>query len=197
MQIRRGIFFQSSPRNQSAETSPLPHEYRWGPVNEQAIIRDPIFAVKDRRIKAHTRLADGHACYGFFNQAGSVAYYMWITITHEAPKAVPWELNTQFILKPTRGYFWDCFTAPEHRRRGLYRAALNTASTLARTQGVEKSFICCLKENIPSINAIRSVEFRDIFEFTVRRIGPLVLCKRDGRNILVGFGNPKFNLLYE
>lgn len=195
MQIRNGIFFQSLAPNDTVAEAVLPSDYQWELINDSLLMKDSIFDAKDRRMKARARLTDGHACYGFLDTTGAVAYYMWITTAHGKERSVPWELNTRLILKPNTGYFWDCFTAPEHRRRGLYRAALRTAVKFAETQGIEKSYICCMKENIPSIHAIRSAGFHDIFEFTVRRIGPLVMCKRSAVSISVKFGSPKFDIL--
>lgn len=195
MQIRRGIFFQSSSRNQNITSASSPLGYSWRSIDEQTIVHDPIFTAKDRRAKACARREAGHACYGFFDSKGGVAYYMWVTIARDAKRAASWELNTQLVLKPKTGYFWDCFTAPEHRRRGLYSGALRNAMALAIKQGAEKGYICCLKENMPSINAIRSSGFHDVFEFTVGRIGPLVFCKRSDRSASLQFGIPKFAII--
>lgn len=194
MPVHRGIFFRVLAEKQNKELA-TPAGYDWRPIDEQIIMRDPIFNAKDRRVKARGRLIDGHKCYGFLDQAGAVAYYMWITIARDAPRFIPWELHTQFALKPQTGYFWDCFTAPEHRRRGLYRTALRTAIKLTSNQDIENSYIYCLQENTPSLAAIRSAGFQDWFKFTVWRMGPLVFCKRSGRRALIKFGSPKFDIL--
>lgn len=195
MQARHGIFFQSLALSDTAAEAVLPSDYRWGLIDETIIMNDSIFAVKDRRAKAYVRLADGHVCYGFLDQTGEVVYYMWITIARDAYRLVPWELNTQFALKPKTVYFWDCFTTPAHRRRGLYRSALRIGVSLAKKQGAEKSYICCMKGNTTSLDAIRDSGFRDMFEFTIRRIGPLVFCKRSGSSISVKFSIPRFDIL--
>ncbi|MBI4135755.1 GNAT family N-acetyltransferase [Candidatus Uhrbacteria bacterium] len=195
MHTRRGIFFQLILKEAPAQAALQLSGYRWGLIDRQVVLQDHLFEQKDRRAKALSRLAQGHFCYGFFDQAGMVAYYMWYTVASETAALVPWELNTRLVLNPKDGYIWDCFTSPDHRRRGLYREGLRMIIALFGSYQIERYFICCMRDNIPSIDAIRSMRFRDIFEFTVSRAGPFVLYKRNGAGWSVGVGMPTFNIL--
>lgn len=195
MRTHHGIFFRLTPGEASVQVPSLLSGYRWGLIDRQVVLQDPIFAQKDRLIKALSRFKDGHACYGFFDQTGKVAYYMWCTVASETVASVPWELNTRLVLNPKAGYVWDCFTSPDHRRRGLYREGLRTVISFFGSYKIENYYICCMKDNIPSAEAIRSVGFRDAFEFTVSRVGPFVFCKRSSGGLSFGIGTPRFNIL--
>jgi len=68
---------------------------------------------------------------------GEIAGYGWLSTGPE------WigELGIEIRPGPGEIYVWNCVTLPAHRRRGLFRALLQTAVESARREGLGRLWI--------------------------------------------------------
>jgi GNAT superfamily N-acetyltransferase len=82
------------------------------------------------------RLDRGCRCLAV-RSGGEVAGYGWLSTGPE------WigELGLEIRPAPGEIYVWNCVTLPAHRRRGLFRALLQTAVGSARREGLGRLWI--------------------------------------------------------
>jgi GNAT superfamily N-acetyltransferase len=82
------------------------------------------------------RLARGCRCLAV-RAGGEVAGYGWLSTGPE------WigELGLEIRPAPGEIYVWNCVTLPAHRRRGLFRALLETAVESAGREGLDRLWI--------------------------------------------------------
>ncbi|KKU13511.1 MAG: hypothetical protein UX17_C0015G0003 [Parcubacteria group bacterium GW2011_GWC2_45_7] len=179
IQARHGIFFRSEV---TSELLIQNNNYVFKQIPKELFAKDPIFDEKNRIEKFYNRLKDGHHyCYGFFDQDNAVVFYMWISYPESTSILVPWVFKTKLVVKPCTAYIWDCFTAPQYRRRDLYKKGLLRAKALCAQQGVEQVYIDCTNDNIASQAGINSAGFKIFFAYTVRRVGALNFVNQDAR----------------
>lgn len=179
IQVRHGIFFRSDVVSELLNQN---DDYVFKQIPKELLAKDPIFNEKNRIEKFYNRLKDEHHyCYGFFDQDNVVVFYMWISYPASTSILVPWVFKTKLVINPHTAYIWDCFTTPQHRRRGLYKQGLLKAKALCAQQGVEQMYIDCAKDNIASQAGINSAGFKIFFEYTVRRVGALNFVSQDAR----------------
>jgi len=145
---------------------------------------DPIFADKKRfqRFQAHSE--KGHRCYGFFDKKNSIASYLWSSIPDEEIE-IPWVFDNKLVLRQGDGYVWDCFTAPKHRGKGFYKNGLRNARSIHFKKGIKRVYICCAEGNLHSKRGIISAGFKEIFAFSVVKIGPMCIVKKDSERVKI------------
>jgi len=122
------------------------------------------------------RLAEGFAAYGLLTADGELAYYMWLSYG-DGKGWAPWTLGARINLPASSGYIFDCKTAPEHRNKGLYSAALKHARWLCHKSGCEKVLIDVEPQNEPAVKAIKNAGFKMLATTKVARFGPIVRTK--------------------
>jgi GNAT superfamily N-acetyltransferase len=83
------------------------------------------------------RLARGCRCLAVRAPGGEIAGYGWLSTGPE------WigELGLEIRPSPREAYVWNCVTLPGHRRRGLFRALLQTVVEGARREGLGRLWI--------------------------------------------------------
>lgn len=182
IQIRRGIFFMKKSIN-PASIVKLGRDsvYTFGKISCDQISRDPLFAARGKVERFTERLKAGHHCFGFLDSNGAVVYYMWVTQARERPVAAPFYLGVLMVVPSGSSYIWDCFTAPEHRRRGLYSNGLLEATMHSTEAGAWHVLICCAKENTASISVILSAGFSQLFEYSVTGFAGVRLIQKGPR----------------
>jgi len=63
--------------------------------------------------------------------------YGWLSTSPE------WvgEIGAELQLRPGDGYIWNCFTVPQHRRKGIFRSLLIGIPRIAREEGLRRLWI--------------------------------------------------------
>jgi GNAT superfamily N-acetyltransferase len=91
---------------------------------------------------------------------GGIAGYGWLSTRPE------WigELQLEIAPRPGEGYIWNCFTLPEHRRKGIFHALLIGIPVVMRSEGMSRSWIGSVA--IPAENAFGSAGFAPALQFT-------------------------------
>ena len=176
-QVRHQVLFMAEPRI-VADVN-VASGYVWSTIGPDALT-DVIFGERNRRRRFVHRFAEGHRCYAFFDSVGGIAAYFWFTVADCASVPVPWEFGRCASLPPHTAYVWDCFTAPAHRRRGLYRAGLLRFRTMSCPEGARTVFVVTRTANIASIAGITAAGFTPSHDYITIRIGPFVLVRRRG-----------------
>ena len=80
----------------------------------------------------------GRGCRAFVGRAdGGVAAFGWLSTGAE------WigELGIEIRPPAEEAYIWNCFTLPEHRHRGYFRALLEQLVRVARDEGLRRLWI--------------------------------------------------------
>lgn len=130
------------------------------------------------------RLIDGFDAYGLLTKKNELAYYMWLAFANRQGWA-PWALGAHIDLPASSGYIFDCKTVPEHRNRGLYKAALKNARWLCQKAGGCKTVLIDVEpHNEPAVRAIKSAGFSKVATTEVRRFGPLVQTSSNSKSKL-------------
>src|SRR5262245_37130743 len=104
--------------------------------------------------EASARFREGQLCV--VARAGTeVVSYCWLTV---APVSVV-EIDRLLVPGPDEVYFYDAFTAPSWRGRGLFSAVLWQLQAVARKRGRRRAMIFVLASNVPSWRAIERTGF--------------------------------------
>ncbi len=123
------------------------------------------------------RLAEGFAAHGLLTSDGKLACYMWLSFADDLGWA-PWALGARIVLPAMSGYIFDCKTAPKHRNKGLYTAALKHARWLSHKAHCKKVLIDVEPNNAPAVRAITAAGFEKVGATEVTRFGPVFLTTR-------------------
>jgi GNAT superfamily N-acetyltransferase len=99
------------------------------------------------------RLARGCRCFAAFS-GGALAGYGWLSTGPE------WIGEIQLEIKPGHGeaYVWNCFTLPEHRRKGVFRFVVSSVAAIAAREGLARLWIGSV--DIPAQQAIGPAGFK-------------------------------------
>jgi len=99
------------------------------------------------------RLARGCRCFAVL-AGGAVAGYGWLSTGPE------WIGEIQLEIKPGpgEGYVWNCFTMPEHRRKGIFRSVVTGIAAVATREGLARLWIGSVA--IPAQQAIGPAGFK-------------------------------------
>jgi len=154
----------------SREKVPEPRDYEFTEFGVLDFEKSEIARMRDRAVKFPLRLREGHRCFGWRASDGQIASYLWFS--NAAARNPPWMFDLTILVRPDTAYIWDCRTAPEHERHGLYTAGLARLRRLALEHGAVRVLIDCAPDNAPSIRAIEKAGFRRIADTDVRKIGP-------------------------
>jgi GNAT superfamily N-acetyltransferase len=106
-----------------------------------------------------TRMARGCRCFAAWIDGG-IAGYGWLSTRPE------WigELQLEIAPRAGEGYIWNCFTLPEHRRKGIFHALLIDIAAVMRSEGMSRSWVGSVA--IPAENAVGSAGFAPALQFT-------------------------------
>ena len=91
--------------------------------------------------RAAGRLARGCRCFAIAER-GQVVAYGWVST---GPEWVG-ELGVEMRPAANEAYVWNCFTLPEHRRRGHYRSLLTGIVAAARAEGLARLWIGSIED---------------------------------------------------
>lgn len=82
------------------------------------------------------RLVRGCRCFAVL-AGGAVAGYGWLSTGSE------WigEIQLEIRPAPGEGYLWNCFTLPEHRRKGVFRSVVTGIVDVAASAGLTRLWI--------------------------------------------------------
>ncbi|MDB4349671.1 GNAT family N-acetyltransferase [Omnitrophica bacterium] len=180
----RGIFFDLDMGSDAPVEKMDLNGYAFREIKRDSFKSDPIFAEKNRQARFCSHFDKGHRCYGFFDSDDFIVSYLWISIS-DKEITVPWIFNMRLIVRPGVAYIWDCFTAVDYRRQGLYRKGLLNARPVCFNKGVKKAYIYCTRDNLYSKAGITSAGFKEAFSFFGIRIGPLCIIKKPGGRIKI------------
>lgn len=124
-----------------------------------------IFKHKNRKERYLKNLENGFRCKGYVTTDNEVAFYLWYTTGNMAP----WFKGMELYLPENDVYIWDCRTAEQWQRKGLYCMALQNISSevLKRSKRV---LIDCSNSNIASQKGILNAGFYPFKNFKVFKI---------------------------
>ena len=186
IRVYRGSFFEADIDLASSCESTGSSAYDFKEITRDFLKTEAIFEEKERRKRFSILFDEGHRCYGFFHK-DKVVFYSWVTAFLHKEAFVRWIGSSVLVVKPDIAYIWNCFTDPQHRRKGLYKLGLKSITSIYFKEGVNKAYIYCNSENIASRSGIISAGFREIFKFFAVRIiftyfikkenGPLKIVK--------------------
>lgn len=99
------------------------------------------------------RYARGCRCFAVMLD-GAVAGYAWLSTGPE------WIGELQLEIRPSKaeGYIWNCVTAPEHRRKGVFRSLVAGIAQAAGGLGVRRLWIGSV--DIPAEKVLGPLGFR-------------------------------------
>ena len=106
---------------------------------------------------------------------GPIVCYGWVSGGSECCPPYIGELERAFRLQPGEAYVWDCRTAPEHRRLGLYTALLTHVARTLQAEGFGRIWIGSALRNRPSIRGFEAAGFRPVLRAAYLRAGSLTL----------------------
>ena len=106
---------------------------------------------------------------------GPIVCYGWVSAGSGCSPPYIGELERAFRLRPGEAYVWDCGTAPEHRRLGLYTALLTHIARTLQAEGFARIWIGSALQNRPSIRGFQAAGFRPVLRAAYLRAGALTL----------------------
>ncbi len=125
---------------------------------------------KGRAQRFAERLEVGHEWYGFLDDDGSLASYIWLSRHDRIGQPVPFAGPFSLSLQAGDAYVWDCRTDTRYRGRGLYPDALgHVRRTIARD--CTHIWINCETSNDASRRAIAKAGFRATRKCTAIGLG--------------------------
>lgn len=146
--------------------------YTFRTLNQDHFQRDKIFQ-ENNRLKRYTDwLSEGFICFGFVdNKTNEIASYLWIAYSNKSEMSVSCSKSLKMKLTFGNAYIFDCRTAVEHQRKGLYCCGLLNSIQFCKSNNIHNIYIQCKSDNIASMNGIRSAGFHDIFMFWSIKLG--------------------------
>ena len=115
--------------------------------------KDPLFTEKNRKDRYIERLQDGHRCYAYI-QKGKIIAYFWVSDSNA--NLTQFAFKIKLSIPKNTAYIWDCRTAPDFKRQGLYSMGL---SEISRIYSDKYLSINCIKHNIASKRGIEKANF--------------------------------------
>ncbi len=111
------------------------------------------------------RFKSGRRCYAV-RVGGKLAAYGWVSFDEE----LVGELRLRLRLLPGEAYIWDCATAPQFRRQGLYSALLSYILSDLRFGQFKRAWIGANLDNEPSQRGIARAGFHHVANLEVERV---------------------------
>ncbi len=134
----------------------------------------------------NVRFNRGEVC-GVARLNSEVVSYCWVAFQ----QAEVGEINRTIKLRNNELYFYDAFTLPDYRGRGLFPALLTAILGFARSQGCSRALIFSLRENRPSVRGIEKAGFSLFQSIYFLKSPGLTLClsgRIKGKEASVGIG---------
>lgn len=120
---------------------------------------------RDASAEFRQRFEMGRHCYGAWAEGQPVAFG-WVSYSDEQIG----ELNLRIKLLPGEVYIWDCTTAPDFRRNGLYSALLSYIIGELRTQQICRAWIGADLDNVASQKGIARAGFHHVANLVIERV---------------------------
>lgn len=124
-------------------------------------------------------LRDGHWVLYAVGPDDQIQSWIWFTVAEREPQIAPFDYGLGMKVPAGVGFLWDAFTAPDYRRRGLYKTLLLHA--------VEECFVRGAKQvwghanvNNSSRKVILTTDLAGEATITATRIGPFCRISRLG-----------------
>jgi GNAT superfamily N-acetyltransferase len=108
----------------------------------------------------------GRGCRAFAGfLKGEVVAFGWLSTREE------WIGELGLEIRPPAGeaYVWNCFTVPEHRHHGYFRALLEQVVTVARDEGLRRLWIGAVDGGAES--AVTGIGFAPVLDFWAVTLG--------------------------
>lgn len=173
---RRIIYVVDVKPSTATETKDLPR-FTFGEIESGLFQTESIFSEKNRRQSFPDRVRQGHLCYGFYAEDGSVASYLWISAACTDALSTPLVPGLRLLVKPGRALLWDAFTSPAYEARGLHRQGLVNAMSICSSLGIREAYATSTPDNVASKYGILAAGFRETFTINVIRIGTSYVVK--------------------
>ena len=174
---RRVIYVADIKLETATETKDLPR-FTFGEIETGLFQTESIFSEKNRRQFFPDRARQGHLCYGFYAEDGSVASYLWITAACTNALSTPFALpGLRLLIKPGRALLWDAFTSPAYEARGLHKQGLVNAMSICSSLGIREAYATSTPDNVASKYGILAAGFRETSTVNVIRIGTSCVIK--------------------
>lgn len=129
------------------------------------------------------RFQSGDLCFVAIDADGQIAHSRWVTVR----RAYIPELDRYLVLSPGQGYFYDGYTRPDRRRRGIDGVVREFIFTSMRTAGCRRIYSYVRGDNPIGLKATRSWQ---------EAVGKLWYLRLRGfRPLVVGIRNPNLPTL--
>jgi hypothetical protein len=121
--------------------------------NSDVDLLDHVEGADRLRAQAEDRLSRGHIWFIATEEStGKLAHYRWVSTT---TAFIP-ELNRQLVVGPRQAYFYDLYTLPEFRRRGIDGYSRHLSYThLYRHFDIDRVIVYICADNHASLSAAR------------------------------------------
>jgi|GEM_PF-3795591 RimJ/RimL family protein N-acetyltransferase len=169
--LDRGYFFMTEDFYGPDPEFPENSHQSFEELDSAHFIMQPIFQVKGRRERYQKWQEEGHRCFGFVNETGEVASYLWLACPESSATFVPFSQKLQMIIKPGEAYLFDCRTAPAFQKQGFYKNGLCEAIKICARRGARVVYIQCKRDNLASRKGILSAGFHDAFSYCFIHVG--------------------------
>lgn len=120
---------------------------------------------RDASVEFSERFETGRQCYGAW-VGDRLTAFGWVSFKDEGIG----ELNLRIKLLPGEAYVWDCETAPDFRRKGLYSALLVYILNELRAKNISRAWIGADLDNIASQKGIARAGFRHVADLVIERV---------------------------
>ena len=101
---------------------------------------------------AESRFKKGHLCAVAEDQNGQQLFSLWFLYG-------PQRLNVDFLIKDNEAYFYNAYTLPQKRGRGIYPEVLRLLSLYLYAQGIKKLYCIILPAWHASIKGVAKAGF--------------------------------------
>jgi ribosomal protein S18 acetylase RimI-like enzyme len=128
---------------------------------------DAYAALRGASGRASERLARGDRCFGIW-LAGRLVSTRWVARGTVRLAYV----DRDAVLGPTDVYFYDVYTAPQHRRRGISRFAAGILPELLASEGARRIVGVLEPENRAAIAANEMAGYRVVGRIGYAKLGP-------------------------
>jgi hypothetical protein len=122
------------------------------------------------------RFARGCRCFVVWMGEGEVGGYGWLSTRPE------WigEIHLEIRPRTGEGYIWNCFTVPEHRRKGIFRSLVVGVSNVAFSEGIKRLWIGSV--DIPAEKALAPLGFRPVVSISGVTFGGFLWARVKARD---------------
>ncbi len=159
MIVSRTVYCFRSEAGATADLAPLQGDYQFRQLETVDFRASSLGQEKGRAEVFAARLAEGHEAWGYVDDSGETAAYLWLTMAPDATVTANFECGLKAEVPPGTAYIWDCRSHPAHQGMGLYRHGLQALREIACARGARTVLIVSRRENERSVASIEKVGF--------------------------------------